>query len=277
MSKDEKIRHFIYCDTQGINSIFSQYFPNTQEITITEKKSNGVSGSVGIIPYILQGFFGTNITGEVSRDRTTEHSSKVTLSIEDKIRCILGKIGIMDRIDEWPKEKGLVAGHATIIKYDVFVKLVDDLFKYYKYSNFEEYLKDNHNPEFQNTWRKAMYLAKYQKRFNSTGRKSIETQMVLGSTSNTQVIKDIAVDLKYPVTLDYSSEKLLVSNSALENARMLINLPETGILGILTKADTNIYTLKPLAMWHDLSYSLHSNFIDRADEERILLINQNMK
>ena len=80
------------------------------------------------------------------------------------------------------------------------------------------------------------------------------------------VIKSIAVDLKYPIFLHYSTKKLLISNSEKENVGMIYRLPKIGILGIQSKADTNIYTLKPLAIWHNISYEGYSDFIDRASD-----------
>ena len=86
--KNKIIRHFIYCDVKGIDSIYSQMFSNTEEITITDKRSKELSGKAEL-PNILQGFWGANISGEYSRDRSTERSSKVTISIEDKVCAIM--------------------------------------------------------------------------------------------------------------------------------------------------------------------------------------------
>lgn len=267
IDKKNIIRFFSYCDAQGINSIYSQLFPNAQEITITDKKSSGFTGTAGL-PYILQGFIGTNITGEISRDWDTEKSSKVTISIEDKVRSILQNIKHDGLIDEWHDKPSLVAGYATIIDYETFVKRVENIFAIdsIKYTDYVSFFEDNrYDSQFEDIWKMFIEYACKCNIFHNYG-SYFKLQRDIGRKGI--IMKSIAVDLRYPVILNYSAEKLLLSNSHLENANLLAELPSTGILGILGKVGPGLYTLKPLAMWHDLSYTSYSDFIDRAAEEK---------
>ena len=262
MPKEKNIKHFCYCDVNGINSIYSQLFGNTEEISIKDSKKRELSGSVGL-PYILQGFLKTNLSGEYSRDWSTEQSSKVTITIEDKVRSILR--GFKDdeskKIDRWSDTECLVAGHATIVNYQRWTNRITDFFRSYadiKYPDFESFLKDiRYNPEFERMWSE---FTNYTCDNVDFSRQRLPIRPFLAQDGS--VIKCIAVDLKYPVLVHYSSDKLLISASEHENWGLVEGLPQTGILGILRKADTNLYTIKPLAMWHDLSYEAHPSFMD---------------
>lgn len=248
----------------GINSIYSQLFGNTEEISIKDSKNRKLSGSLEL-PYILQGFLQHNFSGEYSRDWSAERSSKVTITIEDKVRSILSvfKDDESKKIDRWSDRGCLVAGHATVVNYEMFSSRITDFFRSYdaiNYPDFESFLRDiRYDPGFPSMWSEFTEFVCNNDRFSFMG-----IYAVAALYPKTRPIKCIAVDLKYPVIIHFSKEKLLISNSENESISMLNKMPYLGILGILRKADTNLYTIKPLAMWQDLSFEEHSDYIKGA-------------
>lgn len=260
----------MYCDVNGINSIYNQLFSNAEEVLITDKKSRELAGKVEL-PYILQGFFGTNLSGEYTRDYGTEKSTRVTITIEDKIRSILDylKYDTSKKIDMWSDNGRLVAGYATIIDYERFSERISELFKSSKevaYSNFESFLDSiRYDPEFESLWLEFIEFARNAGVFENRGTLlKIMDGFAPENRDKGTILKSIAVDLKYPVILHYSTNKLLLSHSDAANASLICSRPKTCILGILQKADVNLYTIKPLAMWHDISYERNTRLIDGA-------------
>lgn len=267
MTKERIVKHFIYCDEEGINSIYSQLFPNTEEISVTRVKSRELSGSFAL-PYVIKNFFSTDLSGEYTSDVRNEQSSKVTITIEDKVRSIIKRLGGDEtkKLDVWPEQSCFIVGNATIIEYDALEKRVNNLFEQRKsrYSNFESFIEAiRSSTEFEREWSEFSGIASYYGLFDSVGcmmkvLADSPARFIDIDINRSKVIKCMAVDLRYPVILSFSTNKILISHSEFENAIMMDKLPETGILGILNKADRNLYTLKPLAMWHDIAFKDYS-------------------
>lgn len=268
MKMNSIVRHILYCDEKTVNSDYAQILSNIEEITLTNEKSSKIAGSAGL-KYILNNIFSADISGEYSNESSTKQSVKVGITLEDKITSILNHIGPGDsrKIDTWPDEPRLVVGHAIFIYEEEFKSKVDLLIKsnneeYKDYKSYESFIRDiSHKSDFESKWLQFRHFVSRECRFS---RKGIYGKLARTDLTKPNTINDIAINLRYPVILNYSTDKLWISNSVMESIGMLDRIPKTSILGVMQKAKLNEYSIKPLVMWHDIQYGVHKEFIDRA-------------
>ena len=263
MDKSDTLRRFTYYDIDGINSIYSQLlsnkqdtnslyaqlFSNKQETTANRKKPGELLG-ISENLYLLQGFIEQS---DIVENPGGCYKVQSFLHVEDKVHAILRhlKINELQKLDEWSDTPCLVAGYATFIEYDYLANKITEVFESgeFKYSDFESFLDDiRFNPEFESMWKQFIDYIREKGVFLNYLFESRPS-----SKSRMGVKKCIAVDLRYPVILQYSYFNYRLSASDEESIRLLEIPPKTCVLGILRKASTNFFTLKPIIMWYEFS------------------------
>lgn len=268
MEMNNIVRHILYCDKETVNSDYAQILSNIEEITLTNGRSSKISGSAGL-EYAFDKIFGTNISGEYSNESSTKQSVKVGITLEDKITSILNHIGPGDsrKIDTWPDEPRLVVGYAILINEEEFKYKVDDKIKsnneeYKDYNSYESFIRDiRHKPDFESRWLRFRYFVSRECRFSRKGLFNLPSYDRLSIPT---IIKDIAINLRYPVTLIYSSNKLRISGSQTIFIGLSEKIPKIGILGVMQKNKQNEYSIKPLVMWQDVNFGPYIDNFKRS-------------
>lgn len=238
-----KVRHFIYADAKEISSLYSQIFDDVNEVNTTVSRENKTEINIET-PNILQGFLQGNFSGDFERDCNNVVSKQSHISIETKMISLLKYIGMDENktICQW-SDKLLVVGSVKAMKYDSFIEKADELLKKGGLTGVDEFLTKNcESDNFGELWKelcgklllnKWLHLDKFD--MFCIGEPVVETLI----TTNTD----------YPIIINFSYNKLLLSASEMANYSRLCCLDDMSVLGLMRLGENNCYTLKPIAMW----------------------------
>lgn len=246
-----KVRYFIYADKDRIFEMYNQLFVNITEIETNteESKAHDLKAEVDL-PNILQGFLSFNFSGEVGRDRTHTFSTKIEISIEEKVMSLISVAmgNETEPLGIWNKEEKLIVGYAKVLQYDYFEREIKRSLKKAGCKNFMKFVnRDGKKEKFDKKWKQLILengLCDYD--YNGTNIISFMRDI---SQKEPVTQKFIIVDWKYPTLIDFSLNKVLISASDMVNAGFFALATNIGILGVMRQSLSGLYRIKPIAMW----------------------------
>lgn len=246
-----KMRHFIYADTKEIDSMYSQIFDDITEINTTVSKENKAEIETEIkIPNILHGFLPGNFSGDYERDYNRVVSTQSHISIEKKVMSLLEKVSFCenDAICQCD-DKLLVAGYVEVMKYNHFLEKANELLQAEELVDFKSfYEKFCEDICFSSLWKELT-----KKIIPSIDHKiPIDWQdlyEVRRSSESQKIEKLIILNADYPVIINFSHNKLLLSASQMSLWGKLCHAENLYLLGFMRRDGVSCYSIKPVVMW----------------------------
>lgn len=259
---EKVLRHYLYADVEMINSFFNQIYSDIKSFVVTKSGGYHTNLSAEVkFPAILQGFLKGNFSGEYGRDRGHDTSIKVDIPLEEKIKLICSKaVGNETTSIVLPKqtEKTLVLGKALIFSESAFGKLFSECLSQTGFNSLDDFygacLQNNMSVS---TWEK---IAVTGKKYCCTGNQIgiMKLMQYFDYPKEGKVEGFLILDSFYPIRMFLSTNKLLASESTVRAAKYWRSISNTNVLGVLYKLSSNIYSLKPLALWTIVDYSTFS-------------------
>lgn len=255
----KRLRRYLYADVDMINSFFNQLYPDIKSFDVSKSKESHTNLDAEVeLPSILEGFLKGNFSGEYGRDCGYSTSIKVEIPLEEKIKLICSKaIGSETTSIFLPKqnEETLVLGKALIFSENTFAILFSDCLSQTGFDSLDEFYDAClQNKMSVSTWEE---IAAVGKKYCRTGNQIglIKIMQYFSWPKERGAEGFLILDSSFPIRMFLSPNKLLVSESTSRAASFWNSISNTNTLGILYKLSSNIYSLKPLALWTIVDYS----------------------
>ena len=249
-----KIRHFIYADVEGINSLYGQLFQNIKCINYSTIIQTQSSAKAEIsLPSILKGFIGSNVTGQTANDNKSGTSYDVEIPLEKKIDMIISKaLGS----ENSPIDLNIDSNEALMIGYTIAVtpehleKLINSELQSNRIDSLDVlFMPSTPDNRFRNIWNTICDNHKDELIGWHDNGLSILDLMYDPYHNPYKDEQLIVLNSSYPIFLFFSYGKVLFSHSELRSSVFFAGSAEQNVLGYLYKKNSRLYTFKPLSMW----------------------------
>lgn len=255
----DSLRQYLYADVKMINSFFNQLCPDIKSLDIS--KSNGSHSNLNAeikLPSILQGFMKGNFSGEYGRDRGHNTVIRVEIPLEEKIKFLCSKaVGKETTSIVLPKQtmQTLVLGKAQIISEQKFESVFTNHSMEHNFASLSELYQSCLQEKMSSlAWKDICALGEEYCRFGN----QIGLFKLLGHVDreiDNSVEIFLVMDSIWPIRMFLSYNKFLLSEGSVRGTSYWRSISNTNVLGILYKQSSQIYTLKPLALWTIIDYS----------------------
>lgn len=255
----DSLRQYLYADVKMINSFFNQIYPDIKSLDISKSKGSHSNLNAEVkLPSILNGFMKGNFSGEYGRDRGHNAAIKVEIPLEEKIKLLCSKaVGKETTSIVLPKQtmQTLILGKAQIISEHKFEEVFTHHCMEYNFGSLSElYQSCLHEKMSSLVWVKICALGKeYCRSGNHISLFKLMRHVDQEIENSIEIF--LLMDSMWPIRMFLSYNKFLLSEGSSRGSWYWRSISNTNVLGILYKQSSQIYSLKPLALWTIVDYS----------------------
>ena len=247
------LRRYIYADVERINSFFSQLYGDIDTVSHQEQQTIKKKLDAEVqLPAILHGFLPGNLSGELERDRGTSLTVNSRLSIEKKVELLAGAATGKESeplIASPMYHDRLVLGKADVVSSRFFSSCNKEILQSYNCDDIISFLQIAPSVEgFRTIWKGMLetVIDAHSKNNSSI----IPTMTALRyPQGDSVVIQLITTNTEKPIIIPFSLGKILLSASDIESINYIARTTNFKVLGFQSKVNTNVFMLKPLAIW----------------------------